>query len=697
MVDKIDSGLAQYYTSIGAQYYKNGIGKFKAYCEENGFDDESLEGELDVQDPGDCMLIEFDYDDETDRYTFPLERALYYEHELLTFGYIRRYLKKNTNGENNDEIPFEIPIDLIKLFARWFCLIDVKPLNDEESIAKEIFNIIQYIHKFGKAPPIQSIRKKNILNINELKVTRDYITDELLSRSKNIYSKQCPFWYQGPSKETTIVYFIATRELNNGFSFLQTMIDCYNRCRVISKWKGISYPVNTRQWYQQAEFMRELHDRDSRSADDLESAVRIFCTKNAPPIQLNPLYKIDDSIFVISTYIVAATRFIKMILNDEMKDKCPFQFDVSFGLDVCDPQNYSVYEDSGNEESDDEEIDRYRLSTKLRTDYIADIHSKLEYEKLKYIKQKITRNYFELSVKNEDFKRSEEVKRMIYSSFIPDQQFVNFHNETHPEWAITDEMCHIGYGWDDDNNNDKENEMIIGENELSLVFENIFNKFKDKVSASDKQDAEQDGEYPQNKRFCMFIDRRGKDNDKNKYNMHGDEISIYEPPEICRTIPKNHVKEWFFESCRRCIIPRRGYGNGDREMNYAHTYPIDDSTITGQTSNCGKLLTLSFHVESISEVRCYAYWSGQTQRFLSQDIEQLLPNMFADSIKVHEDDIEVTPVILSEEKKIQDVVDVEENEDDNQLEVENEVGSGYDREEESTEIEALIEKKKANG
>ena len=53
-------------------------------------------------------------------------------------------------------------------------------------------------------------------------------------------------------------------------------------------------------------------------------------------------------------------------------------------------------------------------------------------------------------------------------------------------------------------------------------------------------------------------------------------------------------------------------------------------SITSAEAIGGSLLTFSFNVESVDEIKCYMYWSGQTQRFYPQDIKQILPYMFVD-------------------------------------------------------------------
>eukprot|EP01084_Bolivina_argentea_P113619 202466_1 len=98
-VDKIDINLGKYYTKLGRKDYFNndGIGKFKLFADESGFDDEGIEDEL-AQKYDECTILEFD-----------------------------------------EQFPFDSPID-----------------NDDER-TKEIFRIVSEISKYGSPRGVSSI------------------------------------------------------------------------------------------------------------------------------------------------------------------------------------------------------------------------------------------------------------------------------------------------------------------------------------------------------------------------------------------------------------------------------------------------------------------------------------------------------------------------------------------------------------
>merc|ERR1712087_548179 len=58
-------------------------------------------------------------------------------------------------------------------------------------------------------------------------------------------------------------------------------------------------------------------------------------------------------------------------------------------------------------------------------------------------------------------------------------------------------------------------------------------------------------------------------------------------------------------------------GNGDGRKN-----------ITVGTACNGTALTMSFHVESADEIRCYMFVNGGMMRFFPQDIIDVLPGFF---------------------------------------------------------------------
>eukprot|EP00486_Rosalina_sp_Unknown_P006726 CAMPEP_0201572136 /NCGR_PEP_ID=MMETSP0190_2-20130828/15242_1 /ASSEMBLY_ACC=CAM_ASM_000263 /TAXON_ID=37353 /ORGANISM="Rosalina sp." /LENGTH=552 /DNA_ID=CAMNT_0047997527 /DNA_START=28 /DNA_END=1686 /DNA_ORIENTATION=- len=173
----------------------------------------------------------------------------------------------------------------------------------------------------------------------------------------------------------------------------------------------------------------------------------------------------------------------------------------------------------------------------------------------------------------------------------------------------------------DDGNKDS------GSIKQARAFKEQFNKFKtDKV---------QSDEFPQRHRFCAVIDRRNED--KGKGIMEDDELIIYLPPENCQKFPKDHNPMFYFGTSRACILPNKGYNNGDNpndDITHKDAKKLNNNSkpkqmnITSGIGCNGAMLLLSFHVEAQDEIRCYMYLNGQVLRFLPGDIIKVLPRFF---------------------------------------------------------------------
>ena len=65
---QIDQGLENYYNQKGVRYLNDkGIGKFAEWADENGYDSDTIKEDLDMIDPGDSSIIEFDDNFPTDK------------------------------------------------------------------------------------------------------------------------------------------------------------------------------------------------------------------------------------------------------------------------------------------------------------------------------------------------------------------------------------------------------------------------------------------------------------------------------------------------------------------------------------------------------------------------------------------------------------------------------------------------------
>eukprot|EP01084_Bolivina_argentea_P135574 238875_1 len=121
-----------------------------------------------------------------------------------------------------------------------------------------------------------------------------------------------------------------------------------------------------------------------------------------------------------------------------------------------------------------------------------------------------------------------------------------------------------------------------------------FKEFSNKLAKDKYNDSKYNMEnYPKQKRFCTLIDRRDEKSDS---------IIMFEPPDDCNTVPEEHVPEWYFNASKTCIVPAKKYGT--------NTYYDPQETICIDRAYKGQVITISFHVESSSVIRCYLFWNG---------------------------------------------------------------------------------------
>ena len=74
---------------------------------------------------------------------------------------------------------------------------------------------------------------------------------------------------------------------------------------------------------------------------------------------------------------------------------------------------------------------------------------------------------------------------------------------------------------------------------------------------------------------------------------------FYIPPKDCNTVPSDHVPELFFDLARRCLIPRKGYGENKlkkADKNYSEkngipgeVWRLRDESINAMSSAQGQI------------------------------------------------------------------------------------------------------------
>merc|ERR1712129_248994 len=72
-------------------------------------------------------------------------------------------------------------------------------------------------------------------------------------------------------------------------------------------------------------------------------------------------------------------------------------------------------------------------------------------------------------------------------------------------------------------------------------------------------------------------------------------------------------------------------GDDGNDENVGQKEKLLASTITSQSKCKGAIISMSFHVLSVDEVRMYLHINGQTIRFFPNDIIDVLPLFFDDT------------------------------------------------------------------
>eukprot|EP01083_Nonionella_stella_P242356 845440_1 len=151
-------------------------------------------------------------------------------------------------------------------------------------------------------------------------------------------------------------------------------------------------------------------------------------------------------------------------------------------------------------------------------------------------------------------------------------------------------------------------EASFGDNiQLTKPFvEGLFAPFKHKMI---QQRSAHVG-YPHYRRFNVIMDRRKKDKN-GKFR-----VIMFDPPNNCNVIQKQHFVENMFGLSAKCLIP--GSQRYNRRI----------APLTTRSAHEGQLLSFSYHVHTCTHISVYMYWKGQCHRFYPSDITTELPRLF---------------------------------------------------------------------
>ena len=111
-IKRIDNGLRRYYGHKNIPYEnEEGIGKFMAWVDENGYNTEAIEEELRIG-PDEAAIVDFDDDfptdnigDETNKQIFGIIAACYRDPDAFINS---SYLSISVSDDNRDKIPYSV-------------------------------------------------------------------------------------------------------------------------------------------------------------------------------------------------------------------------------------------------------------------------------------------------------------------------------------------------------------------------------------------------------------------------------------------------------------------------------------------------------------------------------------------------------------------------------------------------------------
>ena len=409
-IQKMDEALGRYYKLKGRTDYFNeqGIGIFAEFCDDNGMDDEAVDGEFEENaDIAGCILLEFDDD------------------------------------------PGNVPgIDAI----------------DEEEIQEAVYNILQKCYQEDTAYDDEDEK------YNPLTITHDHwnISKKDLEEMIKIHQEQCPsIFNQKFEKDKSILKLLAVGA-KCGRPYLQYICDMYSRERVelfSKKNEETLYPQKWTETNKHCSKLRHLklntnNAKGKTPLDETQAAIKSFFHRISPKLVFKPPLAIVDSLSQTCEYIAACVDFVHSLVNDDQNAKkginsCPFQFDCTFAFNqVRDTQSMVVADEDDDDDSADDED--YKAPGGLFYDCFGNIKDKIAKNKLLYLTTKMNTDDVNVSKQARLFKEN-------FKKFISDNKMENKYKsypQRHRFCAIIDRR--------QPDDKDNKNKDILDDDELII-------------------------------------------------------------------------------------------------------------------------------------------------------------------------------------------------------------------------------------
>eukprot|EP01084_Bolivina_argentea_P214191 363677_1 len=295
VIQFIDEGIAMYYQHVGSSDYFDidGIGKFQRFCDDNGYDSDNIDEELD--NAQDSMLVEFDDN-------FPLHTTM--------------------EDDERNEFIFNIIIQCKKL--------DYKFITQNPDVTSE------------RWVPSHSFFDVSIEFIAEIEIK---------------YKKQCSsIWMQGLKTDESLKKVIAIGQKNN-VPYLQYLVDTYTRQKIEYMCEEEKL-LSISDWASNNHYMKQVKildaEKHTANFEMILHAVKSFCTRIAPQINLKPVqFIVDDDLDDIARRICDICTLTEIIPAGSLDVVVPFQMDFTFIFN----KTSSVFNNEMRMSDDDDEYD----------------------------------------------------------------------------------------------------------------------------------------------------------------------------------------------------------------------------------------------------------------------------------------------------------------------------------------------------
>eukprot|EP01083_Nonionella_stella_P100251 282482_1 len=295
--DKIalmDRRLNIYYKQQGRTDYRDddGIGRFAAWCGENGFDETDLEPEFNQQQIDDCQFIAFDP-------TFPLPSG---HNEDQKNKQIFRILKKMYEGKSQlflDEFKLKVSADdMLKTHQMYAKCIKTWGTNGNYTQLSDINTL--YFLTLSR----MDARMNLLLNVVD-SYRRDIVAQLLKNRMETKPKSDIDITdHELQPEQQRLSQYITTRP------FLVELRDALQKIQI---------DQNKINQYFDSQCEVINHKNQRQRVLDLEQMIRVYPDRIGPRLRPHNGPLINDNLETISKYIVASAKFVHKLIDKETK------------------------------------------------------------------------------------------------------------------------------------------------------------------------------------------------------------------------------------------------------------------------------------------------------------------------------------------------------------------------------------------